>query len=105
LTIAISTSGKSPALAKQIRKQMEEQFDTEYKTFLTLMGRVRDAVLKRGLSQEENSRMFHQIVQSDILKALGRNDWKAVEGTLQRLLPDDLAPEELFQGLDRSRGT
>ena len=38
LHIAISTAGKSPALAKKIRKQMELTFGQEYGAFLELMG-------------------------------------------------------------------
>ena len=88
--IAISTSGKSPALAKKIRKELETQFGSEYKTFMILMGRLRKEVLSMGLSQEENSRIFHRIVNSDILSNMAQNDFEKVEYTLNQILPLDL---------------
>ncbi|SPD76086.1 Siroheme synthase domain protein [uncultured Desulfobacterium sp.] len=96
LTIAISTSGKSPALAKAIRRQLEHQFGKEYEAFLDLMGRLRKEVLSAGFSQEENSRIFHNIVDSDILKALAEYDWQSVEAELRRILPPTLDLKHLL---------
>ena len=90
LSIAISTSGKSPALAKKIRKELESQFGREYETFLVLMGRLRKEILSMGLSQEENSRIFHEIVNSNILSSMAKNDLEGIESTLSRILPSDL---------------
>lgn len=98
LLIAISTSGKSPALAKKIRKELEAQFGNEYATFLVLMGRLRKEILSKELSQEENSRIFHKIIDSSILDFMSKGDWKAVEATLRQLLPWDLAIEDLLEG-------
>ena len=91
LLIAISTSGKSPALAKKLRKELEVQFGGEYETFLTLMGCLREEILSMGLSQDEKSRIFNEIVDSDILKSLAQGDIAGVESTLRRILPGDLA--------------
>ncbi|MBW2492639.1 MAG: bifunctional precorrin-2 dehydrogenase/sirohydrochlorin ferrochelatase, partial [Deltaproteobacteria bacterium] len=41
LIIAISTSGKSPAFAKKLRKHLEKEFGDEYAEFLNLMGAIR----------------------------------------------------------------
>ncbi len=91
LLIAISTSGKSPALAQKLREQLDNQFGKEYEDFLVLMGCLRKEILAKGLSQEENSRLFHEIVESDILDALAREDWERVKSTLSRNLPDNFA--------------
>jgi precorrin-2 dehydrogenase/sirohydrochlorin ferrochelatase len=104
LTVAISTSGKSPALAKEIRKELEIRFGIEYEALLNMMGRLREEILSRGLSQEENSRMFREIIQSDILKALGRADSQAVESILRRILPEDMRLENFFTKADGNRG-
>lgn len=93
LLVALSTSGKSPALAKKLRKEMEIQFGTEYETLLILMGRLRQEILSKGLSQRENSRIFHKIVDSDILEALAQDDWEKVKSTLGRIIPEDLATQ------------
>lgn len=88
LLIAISTSGKSPALSKKIRRGLEGQFGREYETFITLMGRVRKQILSKGFSQKENHRIFHEIVDSEILDALARNDLESVEYILGQILPE-----------------
>ena len=93
LVISISTSGKSPALAKKIRLELDAQFGGEYETFLILMGRVRKEILSLGLPQSENSRIFKQIVDSDMIKALARDDWEAVESILGRILPGEMAKQ------------
>ena len=102
LLIAISTSGKSPALAKRVRKDLEAQFGSEYEIFLTLMGRLRTEVLSMGLSQKENSRIFNEIVDSDIIKSIAKGDWEGVESTLRRILPRDMALDTLVHLLKDS---
>ena len=89
LSIAVSTSGKSPALAKSIRKQLDLQFGNEYQTFLELMGRLRKEILSSGLSQEENSRIFHKIVNSGILNALAEDNPEDVEAILKADSPSE----------------
>ena len=87
LMIAISTSGKSPALSKKIRKRLEAQFGDEYADFLSLMAGLRKGLLTMGLPQPENSRMFHEIVESGIIEALARGDRETVAATLKQILP------------------
>jgi precorrin-2 dehydrogenase/sirohydrochlorin ferrochelatase len=93
LLISISTSGKSPALAKKIRLELDAQFGGEYQRFLILMGYVRKEILSLGLSQSENSLIFNQMVESDMIKALASEDWDAVESILGRILPGDMATQ------------
>ena len=51
LTLAVSTSGLSPALTKQIRKELEERYGPEYAELTALMGEARgqgdEAALER----------------------------------------------------------
>ncbi|MBI4378720.1 MAG: bifunctional precorrin-2 dehydrogenase/sirohydrochlorin ferrochelatase, partial [Nitrospinae bacterium] len=42
LIISISTCGKSPALAKKIREELEDRYGIEYAEFLCIMGKLRD---------------------------------------------------------------
>src|SRR6202035_4923549 len=41
LQIAISTNGKSPALAQRLRKELEQQYPTEYAAWLDSLGDAR----------------------------------------------------------------
>jgi len=97
LLLAISTSGKSPALARKIREELEDRFGAEYETLLTLMGRLRKEVLSLGLAQEENSRIFHEIVDSPVLEVLSQGNREEVKAILARILPRDVAIEECLE--------
>ncbi len=95
LLIAVSTSGKSPALAKKVRVDLEDQFGLEYGTLLVIMGNLRKEILSRGLSQDENSRIFHDIVDSHILEAIRREDWNEVASILTEKIPFQLSSDDV----------
>jgi siroheme synthase-like protein len=48
LTIAVSSAGKSPALARKIRSNLEKSLGKEYATLLSLISEVRSALKERG---------------------------------------------------------
>jgi precorrin-2 dehydrogenase/sirohydrochlorin ferrochelatase len=96
LLIAVSTSGKSPALSKRIRERLGRQFGNEYKDFLMMMGRLRNEILSRRLSQEENSRMFHQLVDSTILDSIRKKDWKEIAKNLEKILKIRISPDDVI---------
>jgi precorrin-2 dehydrogenase/sirohydrochlorin ferrochelatase len=49
LTIAVSTGGVSPALARKIRSRLEKDFGDEYASLVRLIGEVRAEVKRRGI--------------------------------------------------------
>lgn len=65
LQIAISTSGRSPALASRIRQQLEEQFGPEYAGRVAELGRVRREVLASGLPQECKRELLHKFANGE----------------------------------------
>lgn len=75
LLIAVSTGGASPALAREIVRQLEEQFGAEYATALALLGRVREKILTEKVGDAYNSGVFAQLALHD-LPALIRNGEK-----------------------------
>ncbi len=48
LLIAISTGGKSPALSRKVREEMEGHFGPEYGSLLDMVSQVRRELSKRG---------------------------------------------------------
>lgn len=48
LQIAISTNGKSPALAQRLRKELEAQFGPEYEHWLEWLGAAREVLRSAG---------------------------------------------------------
>jgi precorrin-2 dehydrogenase/sirohydrochlorin ferrochelatase len=98
LLIAVSTSGKSPALAKRLRKELEKRFGREYESLLTLMGRLRKKILSRGLSQGENRRIFTCLAEDPlILEVISRKDWKELAGILNEVLGTKLSSKDVIK--------
>jgi uroporphyrin-III C-methyltransferase / precorrin-2 dehydrogenase / sirohydrochlorin ferrochelatase len=61
LQIAISTAGKSPALAQRIRKELEEQFDASYGRWLDWLGSVRQWLFRRDMDPGVRKKALHRI--------------------------------------------
>ncbi len=62
LQIAISTNGKSPALAQRLRQELEQQFGPEYEVWLEWLGAARELLrAAEGGGTESNKQMLHQL--------------------------------------------
>ena len=61
LQIAISTNGKSPALAQRLRLELEEQFGPEYAAWLEWLGAAREVLRAQssGADAETAKRWLH----------------------------------------------
>jgi precorrin-2 dehydrogenase len=70
LLIAVSTSGASPALSQKIRRELEEHYGPEYELFLGKLSAIRVRVLEEVADAQERSRIFHAIVDSDVIELL-----------------------------------
>jgi precorrin-2 dehydrogenase/sirohydrochlorin ferrochelatase len=86
LTIAVSTAGKSPALAKKIRRDLEEVFPEIYGLYLDLLGLIRIEVLARNLSQQENQKIFQTLIDSPMLSWLKTGNFEALYDLIDQLL-------------------
>jgi siroheme synthase-like protein len=72
LVLAISTSGKSPALARKIRQQLEAQFGPEYGDLVRALGEVRPLVKERLSSFRERSEYYNRMVRDPELLETAR---------------------------------
>jgi siroheme synthase-like protein len=50
LTVAISTAGKSPALAKKIRRNLERSLGEEYAALVPIVEKIRSSLKREGIS-------------------------------------------------------
>lgn len=71
LTIAISTAGTSPALARKIRTRLEENFDEEYTSLVSLINEVRSELKQRGVTVSSSA--WQKALDLDLLLRLLRN--------------------------------
>jgi precorrin-2 dehydrogenase/sirohydrochlorin ferrochelatase len=101
LTVAISTAGRSPAMAKRIRKELQESFGDEYANLLAAMGRIRSLMLSLGLTTADNTAVFRALVNSALLDAMKGHDLDAAKEILKESLPEPLHDNipELLDGL------
>jgi uroporphyrin-III C-methyltransferase/precorrin-2 dehydrogenase/sirohydrochlorin ferrochelatase len=69
LIVALSTGGKAPALAKQLRKKLAAQFTEEYSSLLEMLGEVRQkALAARKVDFAEWARRWERAMERDLLK-------------------------------------
>jgi precorrin-2 dehydrogenase/sirohydrochlorin ferrochelatase len=97
LVVAVSTSGKSPAFAKQIRKHLEKQFGDEYAAFLSLMGGIRKRLLKEKHAPEEHKPIFNRIIRSDILDLIRAKQTEEIDNRLRDILGEGFQYDNLVR--------
>jgi precorrin-2 dehydrogenase/sirohydrochlorin ferrochelatase len=70
LTLAVSTNGKSPAVAALVKQQLEGEFGPEYDTLLQVMSFVRKHIVleTENLSQADRKKIYKKILHNDILE-------------------------------------
>lgn len=71
ITIAISTTGKSPALARKIRTRLEQNFGDEYAFLVKLISEVRTELKQRGIIVSGNA--WQKALDLDLLLELVRS--------------------------------
>jgi precorrin-2 dehydrogenase / sirohydrochlorin ferrochelatase len=95
LLVAVSTSGRSPALARLLRQKLEREIGPEYPRFLSLLGRVRKKVLSRGLGPRENQRIFRRLVKDDLLPLIRGKKRRELDQRLRRALGPGFSLKDL----------
>lgn len=85
LLIGISTGGKSPALARRIRRELEPRFGMEYAEFLEILGDLRERIHAAVPQVERRKEIFERLVDSDILDLLRVKDSAAARRRAQEL--------------------
>lgn len=95
LMVTISTSGRSPAFAKHLRRQLQIQFGPEYSRFLDLMGAIRAHLLQTEHAPEVHKPLFEALITRGLLELIKAEDIQAIN----RLLAEVLGPEFQYEAL------
>jgi len=103
LIIAISTSGKSPAFAKKLRKELENQFGQEYKLFLMLMGAIRKKLLAEDHEPEEHKALFEKLICEGMVDMIRENKKESIQELLLKTLGKGYIFEELIKNSDQNK--
>jgi len=96
LVLTVSTSGKSPALAKKLRTELERQFGEEYALLLKLMGAIRRRLLAEAHAPEAHKPIFEKIVHSDILNWIRDGRMAEINRLLAEILDGGWRAEDLI---------
>ena len=96
LVIAISTSGKSPAFAKKLRKDLEKQLGSEYAVFLELMGAIRKKLLAKDHEPEVHKPIFEELINRGLIEMIKDRREKDVNLLLLEVLGEGYIFEELL---------
>ena len=84
LTLAISTSGASPAVSRRLRERLERLFGEEYASYLELMRRIRESILSKGLPQEEKERKLQVLALAPLDIYLKNKDYALIKAILEK---------------------
>jgi len=76
LAITIGTGGKSPALARYLREELEQQYGREYEIFLNILGNLRE---KMGKNSGIGKDWFTSLMALGILDFIRTKDIKKVK--------------------------
>jgi siroheme synthase-like protein len=97
LQIAISTGGRSPALAAQLRRELEKQFGPEWGDWVEHAGRARRMLLDASMPAEERRKQLLAAVSPRAFRAFLRD---TDQNALGRSIP---AGKKLAKSSRRSR--
>ena len=97
LVIAISTSGKSPAFAKKLRKDLEKEFGNEYAEFLRLMGAIRNKLLDAKHAPETHKHLFENLITQGLLEMIRDGKKEKINSLLLKVLGEGYDFEGLLK--------
>jgi precorrin-2 dehydrogenase/sirohydrochlorin ferrochelatase len=93
IQVAVSTGGRSPALAASLRKELSLEVDAAYGVLVELLGEVRASLKASDLRPAERSKILSALVDSDLLDLIrealksnpGDRNWGKVVARVGRL--------------------
>jgi len=97
LVITVSTSGKSPAMAKKLRQALENEYGEEYGKLLRLMGAIRKKLLRQAHEPEAHKPLFEQLINSDLIEMIQRDEFEKIDIMLFDVLGEGYEYQELMR--------
>ena len=86
LTVAISTGGGSPALARKLRQRLEQTVGPEYETFVAVLRLLRERARRAIADPEDRQAIYRRAVDSDLFEAAARGDSARVAARIEELV-------------------
>ncbi len=86
VTIAVSSGGKSPALASRVRDRIAREIGPGYARFLELLGQLRPEVTERFPGFERRREIWYSLVDSRAIDLLDAGDPEAALAELRSVI-------------------
>lgn len=90
MLITVSTGGGSPALARKIREQLEEEIGPEYEAVVDLLGLIRTRLLDGHEEAATHTELFRRLLHMGIVDLLLEANWFELQMLLLRELPGQI---------------
>lgn len=88
LTIAVSTNGRFPGLAKKLRQELEKQFSAKYQEYVQILAEARKHILRRPVEHEEKARQIKKLLALPLLEELHAGKKVTVAELVKRVTRD-----------------
>jgi len=102
LTIAVSTAGASPSLAKEIRMRLETEYGPEYEVFLDLLVEMRKRIQSKVDDTRLRYRLMGELVQEEWIR-LCREDPERARRRMEEWVDRNIL-EEMAVAADSAAG-
>ncbi|MFA9559730.1 bifunctional precorrin-2 dehydrogenase/sirohydrochlorin ferrochelatase [Evansella sp. AB-rgal1] len=85
LQIAISTTGTSPLVTKNIKQKVEALFGPEYEPYLKIIGELRKEIIETVGDSDEKKRLLLKLSSEELLVAFQENDAVGIDNFISDL--------------------
>ena len=89
ITVAVSTSGKSPALAARLRQRVARLIGPADARLCALLGELRPEVAARVPDTHARTTLWYRILDSDVIEFVRRGDMEGARGRIDELVSED----------------
>lgn len=86
LLLTISTGGKSPALAKRLREELEERYGPEYGIYLELVAKARAEIKKQFSTAKEREAFWRKTLDQEVIVLLKEGKIKEAEAKINNAI-------------------
>src|SRR5438477_1858046 len=99
VTVAVSTAGKSPALAVRLRQRIARLVGRAEARLCELLGELRPGLAERAPDTPARTALWYRIVDSDVIDFVRRGDIEGARGRIAELVgPHPLSPSPFGRG-------
>jgi uroporphyrin-III C-methyltransferase / precorrin-2 dehydrogenase / sirohydrochlorin ferrochelatase len=97
LLLTLSTGGKSPALAKSLRKKLSHQFGEEYGVLVDLLAEVREQALpERKVGFDEWAARWERALKPDLIDLVRQGRHRELKDFVMRCLRGESSPGHVW---------